>query len=67
MAYSPFGAGSRTCLGIHLAMMELRIAIATFFRNFRGAKLVAGQKMEVENFFLIKPKMKHMMIQHVKE
>ncbi|KAF4306229.1 cytochrome P450 [Botryosphaeria dothidea] len=67
MAYSPFGAGSRTCLGIHLAMMELRIAIATFFRNFRGAKLVAGQKMEVENFFLIKPKMKHMMIQHAKE
>ncbi|KAK0618649.1 Cytochrome P450 monooxygenase aflV [Lasiodiplodia hormozganensis] len=62
MAFSPFGAGSRACLGIHLAMMELRIAIAMFFYRFRGARLVPGQTMEVENFFLIKPKMEHMMV-----
>ncbi|GME27417.1 Cytochrome P450 [Neofusicoccum parvum] len=62
MAFSPFGAGARACLGIHLAMMELRIAIAMFFHKFRGAKLLPGQTMEVENFFLIKPKMEHMMV-----
>lgn len=43
-------------------MMELRIAIAMFFYRFRGARLVPGQMMEVENFFLIKPKMEHMMV-----
>ena len=58
-AYSPFGAGSRTCVGIHLAGMELRLAAALFFRKMRGARLAEGmtdEVMEVENFFLIVPK-----------
>lgn len=58
MAFSPFGAGARTCLGIHLAYTELRLAAAEFFRKCRGAKLagdVTWESMRPENYFLIAP------------
>ena len=46
------------CIGIHLAMMQLRLVLALFFREFRGAKLAAvtaAQKFELEDFFTFKP------------
>ncbi|KAI8670449.1 hypothetical protein NCS57_00516200 [Fusarium keratoplasticum] len=58
-AMSPFGAGSRICIGLHLAWMELRLATALFFRECRGAKLDPGMTddmMEMDNRFLIAPK-----------
>ncbi|KAL3495450.1 cytochrome P450 [Aspergillus germanicus] len=58
-AFSPFGAGARTCLGIHLAYMELRLAAAEFFRQCTGVRLapsVSWETMKPENYFLIAPR-----------
>ncbi|KIW06087.1 uncharacterized protein PV09_03258 [Verruconis gallopava] len=56
---SAFGAGAYTCLGIHIAYMEMRYAAALFFRECRGAKLAASttdKSMEMQNYFVITPK-----------
>ncbi|KAF2130179.1 cytochrome P450 [Dothidotthia symphoricarpi CBS 119687] len=58
-AFHPFGAGARSCIGIHLARMELRYAVAFFFRECKGIKLAqqtTPESMDFVNFFLIAPK-----------
>ncbi|HVJ88748.1 MAG TPA: cytochrome P450 [Labilithrix sp.] len=34
LAFVPFGAGARTCIGHYLAMLELRLALAMFVQRF---------------------------------
>ncbi|KAG7293498.1 hypothetical protein NEMBOFW57_003550 [Staphylotrichum longicolle] len=58
-AFHPFGAGSRVCLGVHLAYLEMRLAVALFFRTCRGARIsdsMTDEMMKEDNRFLIAPK-----------
>ncbi|KAF2439312.1 cytochrome P450 [Karstenula rhodostoma CBS 690.94] len=58
-AMHPFGTGSRSCIGLHLAWIELRLGAAIFFRHCRGAQLapcMTDEMMEIDNRFLISPK-----------
>lgn len=56
-----FGGGSRSCIGMHLARMELRGVVAAFFRQFPNAKVAYGvdgfapEEMNQIDFFLTKP------------
>ncbi|KAG9381754.1 cytochrome P450 [Pyrenophora tritici-repentis] len=58
-SFMPWGGGSRTCIGLHLALIEIRLATALFFRECRGAKIsecMRDEMMELENTFLVAPK-----------
>jgi cytochrome P450 len=58
-AFHPLGSGSRACIGMHLAYMELRLATVEFFRVCKGARLAPSatpQRMEMEHFFAGAPK-----------
>ncbi|GKT61678.1 cytochrome P450 [Colletotrichum tofieldiae] len=58
LLFSPWGAGSRICLGVELAKMELRLGVAVLFRKCSGLRLAPGmtdRMMQMENYFLVSP------------
>ncbi|KAI1871900.1 hypothetical protein JX265_005886 [Neoarthrinium moseri] len=60
-SFLPFGGGSRVCIGLHLARMELRLATARFFATFPYAEVSSAEgfkeaDMEPAMFFLLSPK-----------
>ncbi|KAF6811305.1 cytochrome p450 monooxygenase [Colletotrichum plurivorum] len=56
--FSPFGTGSRSCIGVALARMEMRLAVALLFRRCPGIKLadtMTDEMMEMASFIVMKP------------
>jgi cytochrome P450 len=67
-SFMPFGGGTRICIGLHLAQMELLLGAACFFRAFGTSVGIAPEtttaSMELENHFLVGPKGHACMIQY---
>jgi cytochrome P450 len=55
LAYLPFGAGQRLCIGHTFAMMEASLAAAIIARSFR-LTLVADQRVELEPLITLRPR-----------
>lgn len=53
--YYPFGAGPRTCIGNHFAMLESQIVLATIGQQFR-VRPVEGQQVEPASIATFRPK-----------
>ncbi|KAF2637187.1 cytochrome protein [Massarina eburnea CBS 473.64] len=67
-AFMPWGGGSRICIGMHLAYMEMRLATAKFFRRFPDSRTSTAEgfcdsDMDQVIFFLMFPKKKRCMIE----
>lgn len=54
-AYFPFGGGMRTCIGIHLGMMEITAILALFMSQFEF-KLLPTPPVKPHTFMTLRPK-----------
>ncbi len=55
MAYLPFGGGTRTCVGKHLALMEARLILSTLAQHVE-LSLVAGHEVVKDPTVTLAPK-----------
>lgn len=55
MVYFPFGAGPRSCVGMHFALQELMIITLIFYRRFRF-ELEPGFTVEPDPLITLRPK-----------
>ncbi|KAH8703985.1 putative cytochrome P450 [Talaromyces proteolyticus] len=58
--FMPFGGGSRICIGMHLAWMELLLGATLFFRTFPNAKVsiregMCDEDMVMNMYLLVSP------------
>ncbi|RYP08040.1 hypothetical protein DL765_008934 [Monosporascus sp. GIB2] len=66
--FMPFGGGSRVCMGLHLAYIELRLATARFFREFPNATVssiegMSDEDMKQDLYFVMSPRGHRCLIQ----
>jgi cytochrome P450 len=54
LAYIPFGAGPRVCIGAQLAMTEIMLALATLAQRYRP-RLGGGQTVELQHRVTLRP------------
>ena len=54
LAYLPFGGGARSCIGNHLAMLELQLCIAMFVQRF-DVSVPDGYEPHVQPFVTLTP------------
>ncbi|KAK4945759.1 hypothetical protein LTR10_015107 [Elasticomyces elasticus] len=56
--FMPFGLGSRVCMGQHVAMMEMRLALVALVRHYQLVvpKGFDYSSMEMKDFWLVFPK-----------
>lgn len=57
LAYIPFGAGPRMCIGNHFAMMEMQLLLVMLVKHF-DFKLETEHPVEAEPLITLKPKQK---------
>jgi len=55
LAYMPFGAGPRMCIGNHFALMEMQLLLALFVRQF-DFEIEKSHPVEPEPLITLKPK-----------
>ena len=57
-AYMPFSRGSRMCIGIHLAIMELKMIIASIVYSWelKVGKRTTDDTMSITDHFVMMPK-----------
>ncbi|KAI1321422.1 cytochrome P450 [Xylariaceae sp. FL0255] len=60
-SWMPFGGGSRNCIGMHLAYIEMRLGLAYFFRAFPDSKVstkegMCDADMEQALYFIASPR-----------
>ncbi|KAK7947105.1 Cytochrome P450 monooxygenase azaI [Apiospora aurea] len=70
-AFMAFGGGSRVCLGMHLARLEIRLAAARFFHRFPDVEIsslegMSDDDMEAQWYFVLTPKGKRCLIQQAR-
>ena len=52
--FFPFALGKRNCIGQNMAMMQLKVVLATLFRSFRFE--LTSNVVEKDFFLTMKPK-----------
>jgi cytochrome P450 len=55
LAYMPFGAGPRICIGNNFALMEMQLILIRLLQHF-DFQLVEGQTVELEPLITLRPK-----------
>jgi cytochrome P450 len=61
--YNPFSAGSRTCIGAPLALMEIKIVLAILLMQYR-LKYLPQQKIDRQGMIVMVPKYGMQMLVH---